>query len=162
MKKPRAVPIIILLNIIVYLLWHVLPHGENSFMSQNFLVSWTSLEQGRYWTLLTSEFSHNMFLHIFINMYVFMGFGLALERTLGRRRFVKFYLVAAIVASISYSVLSNVLLHEPDMPALGASGAISGVVVGFALMFPRARLLLFGLIPLPAIWAVVLAVGLDL
>jgi membrane associated rhomboid family serine protease len=53
-------------------------------------------------------------------------------------------------------------MDKPEMPALGASGAISGTVVLFALMFPQAKIFILGILPLPAIWGAVLLVGLDL
>lgn len=131
-------------------------------MMDHFLVSWDSLLEGRYWNLITSVFSHNMFLHIFINMYVFLGFGKVLESALGTKRFVLFYLWAGVVASFCHSFVSAYLLGRPELPALGASGAIAGVIVVFSLMFRREKILIFGLIPLPAIWGAILLVGLDL
>jgi membrane associated rhomboid family serine protease len=72
-----------------------------------------------------------------------------------------FYFVAGIVASFCHAFVSLTLLGEPGVPALGASGAISGVVLLFALMFPKERILVFGLIPVPAFWGAVAFVGLD-
>jgi membrane associated rhomboid family serine protease len=135
--------------------------GQSPFMLNNFLVSWNALVEGRYWTLLTSEFSHIAFLHIFLNMYVLVMFGSIVEIVIGSRRFLAFYLVAAVIASISHAAVSAFLLHKPDLPALGASGAISGVVLVFCFLFPRAKLLLFGIIPMPAIVGAVLFVGID-
>jgi membrane associated rhomboid family serine protease len=151
---------ILVLNIIVFLMWNTL--GESDFMAQNFLVSWTALAEGRIWTLVTSEFSHIDFWHIFVNMYVFYMFGSVLESALGTRVFLNFYLTACIVSSISHSLISAWLLQQPDLPALGASGAVSGAVLLFALLFPREKIFLFGIIPLPALVAAFLFVGLDL
>lgn len=131
-------------------------------MTDHFLVSWTALKDGRYWTLLTSAFSHYLLLHLFINMYVFMGFGTAVEMALGTWPFVKFYLVAGVLSSLCHVLLSTFFLGQPDMGALGASGAVSGVIVVFSLLFPQEKVFLFGLIPMPAIWGALLAVGLDL
>jgi membrane associated rhomboid family serine protease len=131
-------------------------------MVNNFLTSWAGLMQGRYWTLLTSVFSHNMFLHILINMLVLNSFGSLLEQVLGRWRFLTFYLGAGVVSSLSHCLLSNFVLHQPEQAALGASGAIAGLVLVFSLVFPREKILLFGIIPLPAIWGALAFVGLDL
>lgn len=158
-RRPIVVQLIILINVGVFLLWGAL--GNSQFMLDNFLVSWTGLTEGRYWTLLTSEFSHNFFLHIFINMFVLNSFGSLLEQVLGRMRFLTFYLVAAVVASLSHSLCSAFLLHEPNMPALGASGAIAGLVLVFSLVFPREKILIFGLIPVPALWGAIAFIGLD-
>ncbi len=130
-------------------------------MAQNFLVSWDGLVTGQFWTLITSVFSHNMFLHFFMNMFVLNSFGPILEKILGFSRFLKFYFVAGVVSSLSHAVVSAWLLQHPELPALGASGAISGLVILFSLMFPRQLILLFGIIPIPALLGILLFIGLD-
>lgn len=131
-------------------------------MVENFLVSWNDLVDRRYWNLLTSVFSHNMFLHFFMNMLVLSSFGPILERILGFKRFVKIYLLAGFVGSLGHVVVSAWLLQKPELAALGASGAIAGIVILFSLIFPRQTILLFGLIPVPAFWGAILFIGLDL
>lgn len=155
-------PIVLLflgLNTGIFALWLVL--GASPLMTDNFLVSWDALAAGRWWTLLASEFSHILFLHFFVNMYVLASFGPIVEQTIGSARFLGFYLIAAIVSSLSHAAVSAFVLGRPDIPALGASGAISGVILLFSLMFPRARILLFGLIPMPALAGALAFVGLD-
>jgi len=162
LAKPIFVFSIIKTNIFIFLLW-ILSYSINPyFMIDHFLVSWTGLEEGRVWTLLTSVFSHNMFFHIFINMYVFFGFGAVLETVLGGRRFFIFYLWAGVSSSLCHVVVSHFLLGDSSLGALGASGAVSGVIMLFSLMFPHEKLLLLGLIPIPAYAASVVIVGLDL
>jgi membrane associated rhomboid family serine protease len=103
-----------------------------------------------------------MFLHFFMNMYVLSSFGPIVERLLGSFRFFGFYLSAGIVSSLSHSLVSAYILREPDLPALGASGAIAGVILLFSMLFPRQKILIFGLIPIPAVWGAFLFIGLDL
>ncbi len=159
-RRSILVSAIILINIAVFVLWQ--QESYESFMADNFLVSWTGLREGRYWTLLTSVFSHSSLMHIFINMFVLNSFGSLLEMVLGHWRFLWFYLAAGIFSSLSHAVVSNWLMHVPEMPALGASGAIAGLVLVFSLTFPEEKILLFGLIPLPALWGALAFVGLDL
>jgi membrane associated rhomboid family serine protease len=163
-KITTAVPLIMLMNIGVFFLWLSLAsNGEDSpFMVRHFLVSWSALEYHRYWTALTSVFSHNLFWHLFLNMYVLGSFGDIVEEALGTWRFVTFYLIAGVISSLSHSLISAFLLNEKDLSALGASGAISGVIVVFAFLYPRDRIYLFGLIPIPAAWGAALFIGLDL
>ncbi len=156
------VRLIILINIVVYLAWSYYGTDEDGFMAQNFLISWSALAEGRYWTLISSVFSHNMLMHILINMYVFFGFGSIMETVLGSWRFLRFYLFAGILSSLLHATVSAFLMQDPGIQALGASGAICGVVAVFALMFPREKILLLGIIPIPAIFGALLAVGLDL
>lgn len=155
------VPKIVMINVGVFLLWNLYGVIHPDFMINNFLVSWSAITQGRIWTLLTSVFSHNMLWHILINMFVFYNFGLAVENYLGSNRFLLFYLLAGITGSLIHCLVSAFMLHQPGLPALGASGAISGVVLLFALLYPQQKIFLFGIIPLPAIWAAVLFVGID-
>lgn len=161
MVSTSVVPKIVMVNIIVFLLWNIYGFINPEFMINNFLVSWTSLSQGRVWTLLSSVFSHNMFLHIFINMFVFFNFGLVVENYLGSLRFLTFYLVAGVTGSLVHCLVCAFILHQPNILALGASGAISGVVLLFALLYPQEKIFLFGLIPLPAIFAAILFTGFD-
>lgn len=162
LRRAVFVPLIIAINIVVFLMWRTAGGAESQFMIDNFLVSWDGLLAGRWWTLITSVFSHNMLLHIFINMFVLNSFGSLLERVLGRWRFLAFYLAAGVISSFMHCVVSAFLLGSPELPALGASGAIAGLVLVFALIFPDEKILLFGLIPLPALWGALGFIALDL
>jgi membrane associated rhomboid family serine protease len=155
-----VVLVFLAINTGVFALWLIL--GASPFMVENFLVSWDALAAGRTWTLLTSEFSHVYFLHFFVNMFVLWSFGPILEYTIGSARFLAFYLFAATVASLAHAFVSAFVLGEPSWPALGASGAISGVILLFAFIYPRARILLFGIIPVPALAGAIGFMGLDL
>ena len=170
-RRPVVVPVIIALNAVVYIAWQAAlqqgrpatgPTALQRFMTENFMVSSAHLEAGRWWTLLLAEFSHLDLWHIAINMFVLWSFGSLLERLWGRRLFTGFYLVAAVVASLSHCLVSSLLLGEGTTPAVGASGAVSGLLLAYALSFPRQKILLFGIVPLPAIAAAALFVGLDL
>ena len=153
---------IVFLNVLVFLGWIFAGPREDSFMARHFLVSYEALREGRVWTLVTSVFSHASFWHIFLNLFVLQSFGSVMEQVLGARRFLRFYLGAGILASFCHSLVSALLLGAPALPALGASGAISGVVLLFALLFPREKILFFGILPVPAIFGALLFVGLDL
>lgn len=161
MISSRVVPKIIAINVIVFFLWQFVGITYPEFMIKNFLVSWSALEHERVWTLLTSVFSHNMLFHLFINMFVLFNFGVIIESNLGALRFLKFYLLAGLAGSLVHSLTCAFILNQPEQMALGASGAISGIVMIFALLHPQHKIFLFGIIPLPAIWAVVLINGID-
>jgi len=168
LNKSRFVSTLILINISVFLFWLAATLGYNratfdeTFMERNFLVSWNGLKEGRYWTLLTSAFSHTLFLHIFLNMFVLQSFGPVVQSVLGLRRFAIFYFTAAIVSSFSHAAVSAFVVGKPGLSALGASGAVSGVILLFSLMFPTQKILMFGLIPVPAVIGGLIFIGLDL
>lgn len=158
-RNPYLVRLIVAGNIAIYLMWFF---KDLEFMTQNFTVSWLGLSEGRYWTILSSAFAHNFFIHILFNMIVLNSFGSIVEETLGHLRFLKFYVGAAIVSGLTHAAVSALVIGDPELRALGASGAIAGLVMLFSLKFPREKILLFGLIPLPAILGALAFVGLDI
>jgi membrane associated rhomboid family serine protease len=86
-----------------------------------------------YFTLFTSMFMHGSLMHLFGNMLYLWIFGDNLEDRLGHLRYLLFYLLCGVIAS-----LSHVLMNTGSfIPSLGASGAISGVLGGYLLLFPR-------------------------
>lgn len=163
MKTRALIWIIIALNFMVFSAWTLVRTPQAYlFMAENFLVSWEGLSQGRAWILITSVFSHNYFFHLLVNMYVLKGFAAIVIETIGCRRFIFFYLSAGIFGSLTHAAVSAFLLANPELPALGASGALAGVILLFSLLYPRERLLLLGVIPVRAGWASALIVIVDL
>jgi membrane associated rhomboid family serine protease len=150
---------ILVVNLVVFVLWQTptaLP-----VMVEHFLVSWTYLRDGKLWTLLSAAFSHHAMFHLLVNMIVLMSFGPPMERAMGGRRFLGFYLVAGAVGSLAHAGVSTFLMDRPGQPALGASAALAGILLLFAFTFPRATILLFFVVPLPALVAALLFVGID-
>jgi membrane associated rhomboid family serine protease len=162
LKSPTVVDLIIRWNVFIFFLWFLMIFVDPIFMEKHFLLSWTAVSEGRFWTLLTSVFSHNLFFHLLINMYFFYGFGKALEGILGSKRFLRLYLLSGFSGSIGHCLVSFFILNRPDLMALGASGAIAGVIIFFGLMFPKEKVYFFGLIPLPAMWAVLIFIVFEL
>jgi len=92
--------------------------------------------QGALVTLLTSTFLHAGWLHLLSNLLYLTVFGLPVERRVGSARFSLLYLVSAVVGSLSY------LVAQPtsQTPAVGASGAIAGVIAAHLVLYPGATL----------------------
>jgi membrane associated rhomboid family serine protease len=154
----------IVINLAVFLAWQVsfeVPRFE-PFMIENFLVSTLHLQHGLVWTVVTAAFSHNDVWHLAINLFVLWSFGSVLERLWGSRVFLGFYLIAAVVASVSHCAVSSILMGADDSSALGASGAVSALLVAYAFHFPRHKILLFGIIPIPAFVGVLAFIGIDI
>ena len=91
-------------------------------------------------TILTSMFLHGGWLHIGFNMLTLWIFGNNVEDALGRTRFVAFYLLCGVVAAITQAVASAMAGYA-EVPMVGASGAIAGVLAAYLLLFPYARVL---------------------
>ncbi|HET7483484.1 MAG TPA: rhomboid family intramembrane serine protease, partial [Actinomycetota bacterium] len=102
--------------------------------------------------MLFSTFLHAGFLHIAGNMLFLWVFGNNIEDFLGRVKFVAFYLIAGLAAGFT-QVLTHTTGDAALIPAVGASGAIAGVMGAYLVLFPRARV--NTLVPLFFIWTVV-------
>ncbi|HMU55277.1 MAG TPA: rhomboid family intramembrane serine protease [Nitrospira sp.] len=92
-----------------------------------------------YATLVTSMFLHGGWMHLIGNMLYLWIFGNNIEDVMGHGRFIVFYLTCGILAALSHA------LTDPSstVPMVGASGAISGVLGAYVLLFPRAHVLVF-------------------
>ena len=97
----------------------------------------------RPWTLVTYMFLHGGFMHILFNMLMLFFFGPRLEERLGSRTFIWFYLACGVGGAI-------LSFATPDARIVGASGAIFGVVVGFARYWPRENIYIWGVLPIQA------------
>lgn len=103
-----------------------------------------------FWTtLLTSMFLHGGWMHLGGNMLYLWIFGDNLERRMGSARFLAFYLLCGLAAGLGHILFSL----QSDVPTIGASGAISGVLGGYLLLFPRNRVRVLargGVVAMPA------------
>jgi membrane associated rhomboid family serine protease len=88
-------------------------------------------------TLFTSQFLHGGFFHIGGNMLYLWIFGNNIEEQLGRFRYIIFYLVCGALAALAQWFFSR----QSEVPTLGASGAIAGVLGAYIIRFPKARIL---------------------
>ena len=88
-----------------------------------------------WWTVLTSMFTHGGWFHIIGNMWFLWVFGRSIEDSMGHSRFVTFYLVCGVVAALTQIAVDP----QSALPMVGASGAISGVMGGYVLLYPRVR-----------------------
>ena len=101
------------------------------------------LEQAAWWfTLLTSMFMHGGILHLAGNMLFLWIFGNNIEDSMGRGRFLLFYGLAGVIAVYAQALIDP----SSTVPTIGASGAVAGVLGGYALLHPRARVLTFVII----------------
>ena len=112
-----------------------------------------------YLTLITSMFMHGGLMHLFGNMLFLWIFGDNLEHALGRARYLIFYLVTGLLASLAHVISTFVFGDNPFIPSLGASGAISGVLGGYLVLYPKRQVRVIMLRMLTTVPAVV-AIGL--
>ncbi len=118
-----------------------------------------------YLTLLSSMFMHGGLAHLGGNMLYLWVFGDNLENRMGHVKYLAFYLLTGLIASLSHVFLSDFLNKDLLIPSLGASGAISGVLGGYLFLFPKnkVRVLLFAsIIHVPAFITLGLWIALQL
>lgn len=159
-SKAKGVKLIVIANVLVSLAWLF---GFNvDLMRNQFLISPAHLQNGMWFNLVSAAFSHNLLWHLFINMFVLLSFGPVIEHAMGTRRFVIFYILTAIASSLTHCAVSYYLLNAPDANALGASGAISGLILLFSLKYPTERIYIFGVLGVPAIFGAIAFVAIDM
>ncbi|MGE5431910.1 MAG: rhomboid family intramembrane serine protease [Syntrophomonadaceae bacterium] len=110
-----------------------------------------------YLTIFTSMFMHGGIAHIFGNMIFLWVFGDNIENKLGHLRYLFFYLICGVLSALSQVIATIMFNGNPYVPTLGASGAISGVLGGYMLLYPRRRVrvvLFYILTVVPAIVAI--------
>jgi len=98
------------------------------------------------YTLITSMFTHADIIHIFGNMLYLHIFGDNVEDVMGKLRFLAFYFYCGLAASLAHILACLATNTGLDIPAVGASGAISGILGAYLVFFPRARILTLNLI----------------
>lgn len=103
----------------------------------------------RPWQLVTYAFLHGGLTHLAFNMFGLWMFGSELERVWGARRMMNFYLVSVLVAAVAQLLVTGLL--GAQAPTVGASGGLFGLLIGFAMVFPRRKITpLIPPIPMPA------------
>jgi membrane associated rhomboid family serine protease len=125
---------LILANVGIFVWFMLHPEGMDSFMLTPAKLINAPLRNS--YTLITSMFLHANILHILGNMYFLFIFGDNVEERIGGGAFITFYLAAGIVANLLHVFITS----RPEIPALGASGAISGVMGGYRVLYPEATI----------------------
>jgi membrane associated rhomboid family serine protease len=113
------------------------------------------------WQLITYQFMHGDFFHIFFNLWMLWMFGVELEELWGTKKFITFYLLCGIGAGLAQLFISPLLTTVG--PTVGASGAIYGIFLAFALTFPDRTLMVFPIfIPIKAKYLILLMAGFEM
>jgi len=148
------------------------------FMKDTFAMAFPLSTEFRWWQPVTHMFMHDGFWHIFFNMYSLVMFGMVVERALGTQKFIWFYLITGFGAvllhtGVQFIEVQSLIAKYPGVSAqsiynsiphvLGASGAVYGALVAFAMIYPQAKLtLIFPPITLDAKWWVIIFIGIEL
>lgn len=175
---PTAIKHIIIINVLMMLLTLM----RENFMYETFALFYPTSPFFHWWQPVTHMFMHGGFWHLFFNMYTLFIFGSVLERVWGTKKFLVFYFVTGLGAALVHtgvewiqmqSLISKAAegssaamasIHAMKMtPTVGASGAIYGVLMGYAMLYPDSVLtLIFPPISLKAKWFVLIFATIEL
>lgn len=151
----RTIPVVtyllIFVNVIVFLI--ELAAGDEFIYRWSFTPSYFLTNPGFEWiTIFTSMFLHGGWMHLLGNMLYLLIFGDNVEDRMGHGRFLVFYLLCGVAATIAQLFATS--YADLNIPNLGASGAIAGVLASYLVLFPRQRVrvvVVAWVIPLPAL-----------
>jgi len=139
--------IIILVNIMAYIFFMILI-GSN-FPLDYIAIKPANILQGKYlWTFITSMFMHGSLFHIFANMFSLFFIGSLVEKILGAKRYFYFYMLAGLLAGVFFVLSSLIFTADYNTFAVGASGALFGVVGLLVLLTPNLPVFIM-FIPIP-------------
>lgn len=137
---PPAIKNIIFINAVIFLM-QVINRSLGTVLIENFaLIPGEVIYRFKIWQLATYMFLHGGFWHIFFNMFILWMFGSELEREWGTKEFLKYYFITGIGAGVINLLLSSA-------PTIGASGAIYGVMLAYALRYPDRLVYIYFLFP---------------
>ncbi len=152
-----AIPMVIFVMLVSNGLLFAAQQLQFEFMLYNFAL-WPAASprpEFHVWQLLSYGFLHGNLNHIFFNMFGLWMFGRDLERMMGARRFLTYYLTCLIGAGIVQLIVAG--MQGGIYPTIGASGGVFGILLAFAMAFPnRVIMLLFPPIPMKAKYFVLL------
>jgi membrane associated rhomboid family serine protease len=170
-RSGKAVINLIIINVIVFWGGILLERSRGISLTEHFALwnPWDSQnDYFRFWQPFTSMFLHADITHLLFNMLGVYFFGRMLEQVWGTKRFLFFYIVSGIGASVVYIVWSVIKFMKaggvPDFtgfnadfaPCVGASGAVFGLLIGAAMLFPNTQFLIYGIIPMRLGWLAIL------
>ena len=148
---------LLIVNIIVYIAIKLNPE----YMFGAYALYFPASRMFHWWQFVTYMFLHANFWHILFNMYTLFIFGGIVEQMLGSRKFFTFYMLSGIGSAVIYMGI-QALTHSYGA-CVGASGAIYGVLIAYAMLFPDNRMtLLFPPVTLSAKWMVIIFLALEL
>ena len=140
-----VVKILLISNVAVFILQRFI--GYQLISNQTLgLVPHLVIAKGFLWQLVTYMFLHGGIFHILFNMFILWMFGSEIERAWGSKKFLKYYFLCGIGAGIFTLILS----WNSVVPNIGASGALFGILVAYAMMFPDRLIYVYFLFPVKA------------
>jgi membrane associated rhomboid family serine protease len=144
----KTVKWLLLVNVGVFVLQYI----AGGTLVQIFGLTPVLVKSGYIWQLFTYMFLHGGIWHILFNLFALWMFGCEIERVWGAKEFLRYYFICGVGAGIFNFLLSL----NSTIPTIGASGAIFGILVAYALMFPNRIVYLYFLFPIKVKYLVII------
>jgi membrane associated rhomboid family serine protease len=135
---------LIAINVLVFAVEYLIPQAGSYLAMTPLLVL-----SGAVWQPLTYMFAHANLTHLLVNMLGLLFFGTAVEKELGSKEFILYYLLTGLVAGV-FSFAFYLFTGGASIPLVGASGAVFAVLLAFATLQPNSQILIWGIIPVRA------------
>jgi len=140
--------ILVIVNVLAFVAFSVLIYLNQNFI-ESIALKPSNILQGKYlWTFFTSMFMHSGFFHIFVNMLSLFFVGSLVEKILGPKRYLLFYIASGLFAGIIFVLSSFIIPSELNTFAVGASGAIFALVGMLMVVTPNLPVYIM-FIPIP-------------
>ncbi len=153
-----GIRVLIIINTVIFVIGLLAPQFNRYMIFMGGLVPELFLKKFYLWQPVTYMFLHGGFMHIFFNMFALWMFGTELERHWGTTFFLKYYFITGVGAGI----LSALIQPASAIPIIGASGAIYGILLGFAIMYPNRIIYLNFLVPIKVKYFVMIFAAIEL
>ena len=137
--------ILIVVNLIIYFI----TNSSTKLMNTYGLNPGLFLYHRMYWQIFTYMFLHGNFNHLISNMLGLFFFGFSVEKALGSKEFLLIYLLCGILSCL-FSLGYFIATDNYRTLLIGASGALYSIMLAYAVIYPKANIYIFGLIPIPA------------
>jgi membrane associated rhomboid family serine protease len=156
---PESTPVVkslIIINAVFYLLLIFSKETAYFLISQLSLIPYSVTHEFQLWRLVTYMFLHGGMMHILFNMLFLWWFGSELEKHWGQAPFLIYYFVTGIGGG-----LFHLLQPNSEIPVIGASGAIMGILLAYGLKWPNRTVLLWFIIPIKMKYLVIISVVIE-
>ena len=136
--------IMVAINVAVYLLIH-----RMNILGYLGLNLYGVVEGKQFWRISTYMYTQYDFRHLFWNMFGILMFGVTVEKAVGSKEFLMFYLVTGVLGGL-FSLIVYAIAGDYYVTLIGASGVLYAILFAYAVIFPKSRIFIWGIIPIRA------------
>lgn len=158
-ERPLSLTLVIILAVCFLVQSLAFYYGNaGEFIFKWLMLSETAITRGRIWQLITFQFLHGGLMHLLFNCIVLYMFGMAVESAMSRKHFLTLYLGSGVAGGLLEMVGHLILPNHFGGAVVGASAGIMGIMAAFAFLFPHQQIIVFFVLPVPAMFFFIFSV----